>query len=147
MALLKRDDGAANDLKALLGAGTIFEGKLSFEGAVRIDGKFNGSITNGDMLIVGEGATIVAEITCESIVVCGEVTGDIRARNSVELRPQAKVRGDIETPSLIVERGALFEGHMEMAKAAVAPGTSANFDMATASAGTSAPPPLVAVAS
>ena len=143
MALLKRDEGASNDPTALLGVGTEFEGRLSFEGVVRIDGKFSGSIAKGDMLIVGEGAVIAAEITCGSVVICGEVIGNIRATNAVELRQQARVRGDIETPSLMIERGARFEGHMKMeaAKAEVTPGAGPSFDMPT----TSAPPPLVAV--
>ena len=146
MALLKRYDAASSELNALLGVGTEFEGKLGFLGAVRIDGHFSGAITHGDMLIVGEEATVVAEIECGSVVVCGEVTGNIRARTSVELRQQAKVRGDIETPSLTIERGALFEGQIKMVKArAEVPGTNAGLDVPAAGSGPSSLPPLVAV--
>ena len=68
MAMLKRDEissspPAASDLNALLGRGSEFEGKLTFEGTVRIDGKFTGSIVTNDVLVVGEGANISAEIT------------------------------------------------------------------------------------
>ncbi len=118
MAMLKRDEttipGASSDLNALLGRGSEFEGKLTFEGTVRIDGKFTGSIMTGDVLVVGEGAKISAEITCGTIIVHGEISGNIRAKTSVELHHPAKMRGNIETPSLVVEKGVLFEGQSKM---------------------------------
>jgi cytoskeletal protein CcmA (bactofilin family) len=119
MAMLKRDEitsspVASSDLNALLGRGSEFEGKLTFEGTVRIDGKFTGSIVTGDVLVVGEGAKISAEITCGTIIVHGEVNGNIRAKNAVELHHPAKVRGNIETPSLMVEKGVIFEGQSKM---------------------------------
>ncbi|HET9596968.1 MAG TPA: polymer-forming cytoskeletal protein, partial [Anaeromyxobacteraceae bacterium] len=104
----------SSDLNALLGRGSEFEGKLTFEGTVRIDGKFTGSIVTGDVLVVGEGAKISAEITCGTIIVHGEVTGNIRAKNAVELHHPAKVRGNIESPSLMVEKGVVFEGQSKM---------------------------------
>ena len=69
MAMLKREElntapAATGDLNALLGRGSEFEGKLTFEGTVRIDGKFTGNIVTNDVLVVGEGAKIAAEITC-----------------------------------------------------------------------------------
>ncbi|HEX8908956.1 MAG TPA: polymer-forming cytoskeletal protein, partial [Anaeromyxobacteraceae bacterium] len=119
MAMLKRDDitsspAASSDLNALLGRGSEFEGKLTFEGTVRIDGKFTGTIVTGDVLVVGEGAKISAEISCGTIIVHGEVTGNIRAKNAVELHHPAKMRGNIETPSLMVEKGVIFEGQSKM---------------------------------
>jgi len=119
MAMLKRDDATlpapvAGDLNALLGRGSEFEGKLTFEGTVRIDGKFNGTILTDDTLVVGEGAKVSAEVTCGTIIVHGEVVGNIRARSAVELHQPARVRGNIETPSLMVDRGVVFEGQAKM---------------------------------
>jgi cytoskeletal protein CcmA (bactofilin family) len=119
MAMLKRDDitstpAASSDLNALLGRGSEFEGKLTFEGTVRIDGKFTGTIVSGDVLVVGEGAKISAEISCGTIIVHGEVSGNIRAKNAVELHHPAKMRGNIESPSLMVEKGVIFEGQSKM---------------------------------
>ena len=119
MAMLKRDDipgspPAAGDLNALLGRGSEFEGKLTFEGTVRIDGKFNGTILTDDTLVVGEGAKVSAEVTCGTVIVHGEVTGNIRARAAVELHQPARVRGNIETPALTIERGVIFEGQAKM---------------------------------
>lgn len=105
---------ASGDLNALLGRGSEFDGKLTFEGTVRIDGTFSGEISTSDTLIVGEGARVQAEITCGSVIVHGEITGNIKAANSVELHRPGKVRGDITTPSLMVEKGVLFEGRSKM---------------------------------
>lgn len=112
-----RDSSAqpnGGELNALLGKGAEFEGKLTFEGMVRIDGKFTGQITTNDMLVIGEGAKVSAEISCGSVVVHGEVAGNIRAKTSVELHQPARVRGDIATPSLLVEKGVIFQGQSKM---------------------------------
>ncbi|MEK6619984.1 MAG: polymer-forming cytoskeletal protein [Chloroflexota bacterium] len=106
--------GPAQELNALLGRGSEFDGKLAFEGTVRIDGMFSGEITTNDTLIVGEGAKIAAEISCGTIVVHGEITGNIHAAQAVELHKPAKVKGDITSPSLMVERGVVFEGRSKM---------------------------------
>ena len=124
MAMLKRDEltsapAATGDLNALLGRGSEFEGKLTFEGTVRIDGKFTGTIVTGDVLVVGEGAKISAEISCGTIIIHGEVTGNVRAKNAVELHHPAKMRGNVETPSLMVEKGVMFEGQTKMENLAV----------------------------
>jgi len=120
MAMLKRDDlpisavTGGTDLNALLGRGSEFEGKLTFEGTVRIDGKFTGTIVTNDVLVIGEGAKVSAEITCGTIIVHGEVNGNVKARTSVELHQPARVKGNVETPSLLVEKGVIFEGQTKM---------------------------------
>lgn len=105
---------ADNALNALLGRGSEFDGKLNFEGTVRIDGTFTGEISTNDMLIVGEGAKVTADITCGSIIVNGDVTGNIKATEMVELHKPAKVKGDITTPSLMVDKGVVFHGSSKM---------------------------------
>ena len=119
MAMLKRDEltsvpAAAGDLNALLGRGSEFEGKLTFEGTVRIDGKFTGTIVTNDVLVVGEGAKIQAEVTCGTIIVHGEINGDIKAKSAVELHHPARMKGNIETTSLMIEKGVAFEGQCKM---------------------------------
>jgi cytoskeletal protein CcmA (bactofilin family) len=119
MAMLKREElttaaVATGDLNALLGRGSEFDGKLTFEGTVRIDGKFTGTIVTNDVLVVGEGAKINAEINCGTVIVHGEINGNVKAKNAVELHHPAKVRGNIEAPSLMVEKGVVFEGQCKM---------------------------------
>ena len=119
MAMLKREDissvpAASGDLNALLGRGSEFEGKLTFEGTVRIDGKFTGTIVTNDVLVVGEGAKVSAEITCGTIIVHGEINGNVKAKSAVELHHPARMRGNVETPSLMIEKGVNFEGQAKM---------------------------------
>jgi cytoskeletal protein CcmA (bactofilin family) len=97
-------------LSVLFGEESTVNGKLHFKGAVQIDGTFTGEITTDDVLVVGERATIKADVSCGSAVVNGDVTGNISARESVELRAHAVVNGDITTPSLSVEKGVIFNG-------------------------------------
>jgi cytoskeletal protein CcmA (bactofilin family) len=93
-----------------LGRGVRLEGTLKFSGTVRVDATFKGSIVTDGVLVVGEGAKVDAQITCGTVTIEGEVNGDVVASSSVELRPTARLHGDVETPTLSIERGALFEG-------------------------------------
>jgi len=101
-------------LNALFGPDSQVNGKLHFEGVVQIDGTFTGSITTTDLLVIGEHAKIAADINCGSAVVNGEVTGNITAGDSVELRGHAHVKGDIATPTLAIDKGAVFDGTSKM---------------------------------
>jgi cytoskeletal protein CcmA (bactofilin family) len=101
-------------LNALFGADSQVNGRLRFEGAVQIDGTFTGSIITNDLLIIGERAKISADISCGSAVVSGEVTGNITAIESVELRGHARVKGDVTTPALAIDKGAVFDGITKM---------------------------------
>ena len=117
MATMKRDEfptSTAGTSDLSLGEGAEFEGKLTFKGTVRIDATFKGSITTNDVLVVGEHARIDAEISCGTVVVHGEVNGNIKAKVAVELHQPAKVRGNIETPSLLVEKGVIVQGELKM---------------------------------
>lgn len=104
----------AQPVTTLLGKGSEFEGKLSFEGTVRVDGKLTGEIFTDDALIVGEGAEVNAEVTVGSIVIQGTVRGNITAKRSVEIQSPGRVRGNINTPSLFIEKGVFFDGHCQM---------------------------------
>jgi cytoskeletal protein CcmA (bactofilin family) len=118
MAMLKREEApvaaVSSDLNALLGRGSEFDGKLTFEGTVRIDGRFTGTIVTADTLVVGEGAHVSAEITCGTIIVHGSVTGNVKASVAVELHPPARMNGNLETPALMVAKGVSFNGQCKM---------------------------------
>ena len=99
-----------DSIDTLLGPGTHFKGVLTFEGSVRIDGKFDGEIASGGMLIVGEGATVKANVRVHRAVVAGQVHGDIEATESCEVQPTGRIFGDISTPELQLARGVTLEG-------------------------------------
>jgi len=106
--------GSTASLNAMLGAGSVFEGKLHFEGQVRIDGTFTGEITTTDLLVIGEGAKVSATINCGSVEIRGDITGNINASESIVLRATAHVEADIYAPSLVIDKGAVFEGNTRM---------------------------------
>jgi cytoskeletal protein CcmA (bactofilin family) len=107
-------DRPQSEINTLLGRGSEFEGKLTFEGTVRIDGKLSGEIFSDDVLVIGEGAQVSAEIDVGVIIVEGSVQGNIRAKRAVELHAPARVKGNIETPSLFIDKGVIFEGFCKM---------------------------------
>ena len=120
MAVLKRDNsnasasGNIHDVHTILGPESSFEGKLVFEGTVRIDGTFKGEINTKDILVIGQGAKVNATIHVGQIVINGDVTGDVYAKQSVELNKPARLRGNIHTPQLMIEKGVIFEGNCKM---------------------------------
>jgi cytoskeletal protein CcmA (bactofilin family) len=114
MALAHPRPEAVGEINTLLGRGSEFEGKLTFEGTVRVDGKLSGEIFSDDVLVVGEGAEVHAQIDIGEIIVQGTVVGNIKAKRSVEIHAPGKVRGDITTPSLQIDKGVVFEGRCYM---------------------------------
>lgn len=102
---------------ALIDQGSRCEGKLFFRDAVRIDGNFSGEISSENTLIVGETGEIDAEIRSTRVIVGGSVVGDIRASAQIVLHKTARVQGDLTTPSLVVETGAIIEGRIDMGAA------------------------------
>lgn len=108
-------DANAPEITALLGRGTRFEGKLHFEGRVRIDGYFKGEIRSDDTLVIGDGAEVHAEIDVATVIVRGgAVHGNIRAKTAIEIHAPAKVVGNLHSPSLFIDRGVEFQGSCRM---------------------------------
>ena len=118
MAVLKREEEnvvvRGGDVHTLLGKGSEFDGKLTFEGQVRIDGKFSGQIFTKDTLVVGEGARVNAEINAGTVIVNGVVEGNIKATQMIELHQPGRVKGNLETPALSIDKGVMFEGSCKM---------------------------------
>ncbi|MDO3378223.1 bactofilin family protein [Geoalkalibacter halelectricus] len=105
-----------SDIKAFLGPGSQFEGKLAFTEIVRLDGLFRGEISSKDTLIVGQTGELQAEIKVGTLILSGKLKGNVTAAARVELRAPAEVEGNIATPLLTVEEGVIFNGSLEMVK-------------------------------
>jgi len=103
-----------DEINAFLGKDTEFEGKFSFTGAVRVDGKISGEIFSNGTLIAGESAVIKAQIHVADIIISGEVHGDILAEKKIEITVPGKLFGNIKTPKLVLEEGVIFEGNCKM---------------------------------
>jgi cytoskeletal protein CcmA (bactofilin family) len=86
---------SAGDARAYLDKGSKISGKLFFEGPVRIDGQVDGEISANDAVLIGEGAIVTAQLKAASVMIAGKISGDILASKRIEIRPTAKVFGNL----------------------------------------------------
>jgi cytoskeletal protein CcmA (bactofilin family) len=108
-------------VKTVLGRAVALKGELSGREDVCIDGEFEGSIrVSGAGVTIGANGRVTAEVEADEIVVEGRIDGTLRARQRLVIRRSGHVTGDIETPRLVIEDGAVFRGRVEMTQ----PGTA-----------------------
>lgn len=112
------DLSAPKEMNTFIAKGSEFVGKLTFEGTVRIDGKVDGEIFSRGTLIIGPGADIKAKINVDTVIISGNVNGNVSAKKKIELRAPAKLKGNIMSPGLVIEEGVMFEGNCKMEGAA-----------------------------
>ena len=108
---MKKDDA---QIKAYMGEDTVFNGSLTFDGTVRIDGKFEGQVITDDTLIVGETGHLVAEISAGTVICMGRVEGTVMASKKVEIHSTSKVVGNVKSPDLYIELGGVLDGTCDM---------------------------------
>ena len=106
-----------SEVLTYLGAGSRWEGALQFRGVLRIDGDLVGPGVRGEALIIGAQARVWAPIDVDRLLVAGQVQGEIRARQRVELRATSRVHGTIWAPRVEIWPGAVLHGtcHLEAA--------------------------------
>ena len=110
---------AYREVRVSLGPDAEVTGKLSFETATRIEGKLRGEVRATDLLVVGEEAVVHATVQASTLVVLGEIRGQVEGAARVEICAGGRLFGDVETKCLVVEEGATFEGRSRMGQ----PGT------------------------
>jgi|GEM_PF-278068 len=103
-------------VKAALGPGATIQGKLTFESPVRIDGSLVGEVTSTSTLIVGEQGSVQAEVKVGSLVVFGQVSGNVVAQDLVEIKKGGRLEANIQAARLVIEDGGIFEGRSSMTK-------------------------------
>lgn len=101
-------------LNGFLDRGSHFSGDLKFEDGFRIDGRFEGKITSGSELVLGETAEVDAEINVGKLSVNGSLKGTVVVKDRIELHPKARVLADLTTPALSIDEGAFFQGSCKM---------------------------------
>lgn len=102
------------EFNGFLDRGSKTEGTLSFAASFRIDGEFQGKVRSPGRLIVGEGASVDAEVHVGHLLVSGELRGTVEAAEQIQIAPGGRLLAEITTPSLVVEDGAIFEGRCTM---------------------------------
>jgi cytoskeletal protein CcmA (bactofilin family) len=115
IAWFKKSD--ATEWSGFLEHGVRLEGRLEAPGTFRIDSEMKGQAVSGDSLILGEKSVYSGEVQGNYIVVCGRFDGIIQAKGKVEIKTKAIVTGEIHTPCLIIEPGAVFDGRVHMLSA------------------------------
>jgi len=106
--------GISTSFDSLIGEKSIFDGNLTCEGAIRIDGIVKGDIKATEDVVIGEKAEIYGNVTANNVQVSGTVQGNIYAKYTVRLCSSSRLNGDIEAASLISEEGAFFTGKCNM---------------------------------
>jgi len=102
-------------LSGFVGAGTSVTGEATFKAMLRIDGHYSGRITSSSgSLLVGAGGQVDANVEVAVATIHGVVNGDITAGQRIELGRAGKLNGNIQTPSLVIEQGGVFEGSCKM---------------------------------
>jgi cytoskeletal protein CcmA (bactofilin family) len=104
----------AEDLNGFLDEGTEFSGELRFREVLRIDGRAKGRIVSDNTLIIGETGHVDAEIDCGVVSIRGQVSGEVRGRQRIELLAGCRVQARLVAPKLLIEDGAFFEGECQM---------------------------------
>jgi cytoskeletal protein CcmA (bactofilin family) len=102
------------EVKAFLGKGTEFEGKLFFTGSVRIDGRFKGEILGGGTLNIGEGAHVEANISVENVLISGDASGNLEVKKRSEIFPKGNLNGNLKATALVIHEGGIFNGSCRM---------------------------------
>lgn len=106
----------AREAATIIDKEATFEGKMTFQGSVVIQGKFKGEVFSDGTLIVGEGGLVEGQVEIGKIFIQGDVRGNIHAKERIEINAPAVVQGDISAPSLIIKEGAVFEGNCSMGR-------------------------------
>lgn len=114
--MMFKSDGERGDLNGFLDAGSRIDGDLHFEDTFRIDGRLSGRVVSKGDLVVGEHGQVEGEIRVGRIFISGRVKGSVQAAQRVEITARGKVHADLETPALMIEDGAFFEGRCSMGK-------------------------------
>jgi cytoskeletal protein CcmA (bactofilin family) len=114
MGMLERKKDESGEWTGFLEKGVKFEGKLEAGGTFRIDSAAKGTIVSTETLIIGENASVEGTIQGNYVVIAGRFDGTIEAKGKVEIQPKAIVTGEVHTPCLIIEPGAVFDGRCHM---------------------------------
>jgi cytoskeletal protein CcmA (bactofilin family) len=105
-----KNKAISDEFNGFLGQGTSLTGDLRFSGKLHLDGDFHGTIFTDDVLVVGEKATLEADIKAGEVQISGKVFGNIECAKRIEILESGHVRGDVRTPKLIINEGGVFEG-------------------------------------
>jgi len=104
----------SGELSTILGKGSVFEGNLTVEHTLRVDGTFTGDITTSDTLIIGKEGVVNGNIKAKTLVVGGKLDGSAVVKEKLILENKAEFHGEMKTSKLVIDEGAFFDGRCSM---------------------------------
>jgi cytoskeletal protein CcmA (bactofilin family) len=109
-----KPSSTSDEISGYFGKEVVFEGKMTFEGIFRLEGKFEGEIFESGTLIVGETAIVKGKVEAHTIIINGHVEGEVCAKGRLEIHPTGKLYGNLLAPILTVHEGGILDGHCKM---------------------------------
>ena len=107
-------DAGGQEFPTILGPDAVFKGELNFEKGMRLMGRFEGKINTPGRLHIAKEAKMAADVDAGAIIVEGEVQGNLSASDRIELKQSARYEGDLRASKLVVDEGAIFNGHVSV---------------------------------
>jgi cytoskeletal protein CcmA (bactofilin family) len=108
------EPGTSTPDVAIIERGVEMNGRLVVRQSLRIEGEFRGELESGGSVFISESGAVEAPIRARAVEIRGAVVGDIVASREVVIHATGRLHGDVETPSLVVMRGATFNGRTRM---------------------------------
>ena len=99
---------------SIIAQGCKFDGKVEVRGTLRVEGEFKGTIGTPESLVIGKSGVVHANVTVKNAIIGGQLFGNIKAENKIELQSGSHVEGDIKTKRLVIDEGVFFEGNCSM---------------------------------
>jgi cytoskeletal protein CcmA (bactofilin family) len=116
MGLWKKNSNSNHGVTSIIDHGCEAQGRLNFIGTVAMNGKFRGELFSADTLLLGKEGEVEAEVQVAVGIISGQVKGNITGRERIELSRTARIFGNIVTPILVLEEGAVFDGQCKTSR-------------------------------
>jgi cytoskeletal protein CcmA (bactofilin family) len=104
----------SGDLHTILGKGTIFEGNITVEHSLRVDGRVKGDIKTNETLVIGKDGEVAGNVKVKNLVNAGVLKGTVEAEDKIVLESKSQVHGEMKTSKLVIDEGAFFDGRCSM---------------------------------
>jgi len=114
-----KDIEKTGELNTILGKSSIFEGNITVEHSLRIDGQLKGDVKSSDTLVVGKDGEVNGNAKVKNLVLGGKIKGTVEAAGKVVLESKSEFRGELKTSKLVIDEGAIFDGRCSMTEAGV----------------------------
>jgi len=111
----RRLEDRTEELHSVIASGTVFQGDIEGSEGLHISGRIEGTIKSGGLVKVDRGAKIEGPVDAPYLIIEGEIVGDIKSAEQIELREEGKVTGNISTQKLAMAEGSFFQGKIQMA--------------------------------